>query len=311
MNSIECYVGIDISKSFLDIATYPQEEIWRVAYDEKGLAQLAKKLIKLQPSRVVMEATGGLEVQVSSLLAHQKLPVIVINPRQVRNFAKSIGQLAKTDSLDALLIARFGEAIKPPVRPLKSDEENLLDALLTRRHQLVGMIVAEKNRLCSAPKEIQKDIRQHVDWLQKRIKDTDKDLDGWVKKSPVWQAKNDLLQSAPGVGRVMSLTLMAQLPELGKLNQKQIANLVGIAPLNCDSGNMRGKRRVWGGRANVRAVLHMATLTAVRYNPTIKVFYDRLCEAGKPKKVALTACMRKFLVILNSMVKNDTYWQSN
>lgn len=310
MNSTECNIGIDISKSFLDIGAYPQSEVWRVPYDNQGLAQLAKKLIKLNPTRIVMEATGGLEVRVSSFLAHHQLPVVIINPRQIRDFAKSTGQLAKTDSLDALIIARFGEAIKPPIRPLKTEEESLLDALLTRRRQLVDMLVAEKNRLSSAPKSIKKDIRQHIAWLQKRVKDTENDLDDWIKQSPLWQARDDLLQSAPGVGPIMSLALIAQVPELGRLNRKQIANLVGVAPLNCDSGNMKGRRRVWGGRANVRAVLHMAALTAVRYNPPLKDFYDRLCKAGKPKKVALTACMRKLLVILNSMVKNNTYWRS-
>ena len=310
MTNTECNVGIDISKSFLDVATYPDGDVWRVPYDDSGLIQLAEKLIKLGPARVVMEATGGLEVQVSSFLALHQLPVIVMNPRQIRDFAKSTGQLAKTDSLDALIIARFGEAIKPAIRKLKSEEESLLDALLTRRHQLVGMVVAEKNRLPTAPKLIQKDIRKHIVWLQKCIKDADSDLDAWVKKSPVWKAQDDLLQSTPGVGRVMSLALMAQVPELGALNRKQIANLIGVAPLNCDSGYMRGKRHVWGGRASVRAVLHMAALTAVRHNPPLKKFYDRLCMAGKPKQVALTACMRKLLVILNSMVKNDTCWQS-
>jgi transposase len=272
MTNAECNVGIDISKSFLDIATYPQGDVWRVSYDDPGLIQLAMQLTKLNPSRVVMEATGGLEVQVSSLLAHHQLPVVIINPRQVRDFAKSTGQLAKTDRLDALIIARFSEAIKPPIRLLRNDEESLLDALLTRRRQLEDMVVAEKNRLSSAPKVIKKDICEHITWLKKRVKDADNDLDGWVKRSPVWQAQDDLLQSTPGVGRVMSLTLMAQVPELGTLSQKQIANLIGVAPLNCDSGNMRGKRRVWGGRANVRAVLHMSALTAVRYNPPLKEF---------------------------------------
>ena len=309
MNTEQCWVGIDVSKKFLDIAIYPAGKIWREPYDDAGLEQLTHDLLELEPERVVLEATGGLEAHVSGILAKNHLPVVITNPRQVRDFAKSTGQLAKTDRLDAYVIARFAEAIKPPIRSLKSDEESLLGALLMRRRQLVDMIVAEKNRLSSAPKSIRKDIELHISWLQKRVKGADDDLDRWVQASPLWQAKNDLLQSVPGVGRVMALTMMARVPELGQLNRKQIAHLIGVAPLNCDSGGMKGKRRVWGGRSDVRSVLHMATLVAVRHNPVMKCFYERLCKAGKPKKVALTACMRKLLVILNTMVKSDTHWQ--
>ena len=302
------FVGIDVSKHRLDVEVSPAGISWSVSYDESGLNKLLKGLANLAIERIVIEATGGLETQIVCLLAEQKFPVVVINPRQVRDFAKATGQLAKTDRLDAAVLAKFAELIRPPVRPLKSDDEQVLNALLTRRRQLMDMLIAENNRVGSAPKVVQRDIQQHIRWLKKRIKDTDDDLDRFVRTSTIWSDKDQLLQSTPGVGPIMSLTLLAKLPELGSLNRKQIAHLVGVAPLNHDSGMHRGKRKVWGGRAEVRRVLHMATLVGVKHNPVLKVFYNRLVESGKPKKVALTACMRKLVTILNCMVKNGEYW---
>lgn len=305
------FAGIDVSKHRLDIELSPSGARWSVSYDGPGLKELMKALSNFTFERVVIEATGGLETQVVCLLAEQKLPVVVINPRQVRAFAKATGQLAKTDRLDAAVLAKFAEVIRPPVRPLKSDDEQVLNALLTRRRQLLDMLVAETNRACSAPKVIQRDIKQHIRWLKKRIKDTDDDLNRFVQTSAIWSAKDQLLQSTPGVGPVMSRTLLAKLPELGSLNRKQIAHLVGVAPLNHDSGMHRGKRRIWGGRADVRRVLHMAALVGVKHNPVLKAFYTRLVESGKPKKVALTACMRKLVTILNCMMRNGEPWHRN
>lgn len=302
------YVGIDISKTQLDVFLLSIGQRWQVANDETGRAELANRLARLPQPLIVLEATGGFEIPlVSELLAKQLLPVL-INPRQVRDFAKATGRLAKTDRLDAEVIALFAEAIRPTPRPLKDDQAQQLDALLTRRRQLVGMLTAEHNRLAIAPKAVQRDIQLHLTWLKKRLDDVDGQLKRLLQASPVWRMKDELLQSAPGVGPVTSLNLIAELPELGTLNRRQIAALVGVAPFNRDSGALKGKRTIWGGRAGVRAVLYMSTLTAVRFNPVIKTFYQRLVEAGKPHKVALTACMRKLLTILNTMVKNNTPW---
>jgi transposase len=238
------------------------------------------------------------------------LPVVVINPRQVRDFAKATGKLAKTDAIDAHLIARFGEAVRPELRLLKDQEAQKLTALITRRRQIVEMITAEKNRLNAAPKWTSKDIQTNISWLEKCLKKVDKDLKNLLKKSPVWREKDEILQSTPGVGPVLSMTLLSGLPELGNLNRKEIAALVGVAPLNRDSGLFRGKRMIWGGRANIRSVLYMSATCAMRFNPTIRIFYERLRSAGKLHKVAITACMRKLLVILNTMIKNRTYWST-
>jgi transposase len=302
------YVGIDISKTQLDIFVLSIGQRWQVANDETGRAGLANRLAQLPQPLIVLEATGGFEIPiVSDLLAKQILPV-VINPRQVRDFAKATGRLAKTDRLDAEIITLFAEAIRPAPRPLKDDQAQQLDAFITRRSQLVGMLTAEHNRLTSAPKAVQRDIKLHVTWLKKRLDAVDDQLKRLLQVSPGCQMKDELLQSTPGVGPVTSLSLIAELPELGTLNRRQIAALVGVAPFNRDSGVLKGKRTIWGGRAGVRAVLYMASLTAVRCNPVIKTFYQRLVEAGKPHKVALTACMRKLITILNTMVKNKTPW---
>jgi transposase len=308
-NRSESFIGIDVSKARLDVAAVPQEESWSEAHEEKGIESLVKALKKQRPNLIALEATGGLEIPLAGALAAAALPVVVVNPRQVRDFAKATGKLAKTDSLDALILARFGEAVRPQVRPLKDEEAQELSALVTRRRQVVEMITAEKNRLMTAPKRVQRDIRAHIRWLEKRLDDTNENVKKLIKSSPIWREKDQLLQSVPGVGPTLSATLLCQLPELGTLDRRQMAALVGVAPLNRDSGLFRGRRTAWGGRAQVRAVLYMSALAAVRYNPVLRNFYLRLCEAGKPKKVALTAYMRKLLTILNAIIKNRTPWQ--
>jgi transposase len=245
------------------------------------------------------------------MLSAADLPVVVVNPRQVRDFAKATGQLAKTDRLDCRVLAHFAAAIDPPVRPIKSDETQHLEALLARRRQIVEMLVAEKNRLASnRDRAVVKDLNAHIAWLERRLKSSDDELQRVLKSSAAWRERDDLLRSAPGVGPVLSLTLLAQLPELGQLNRRQIAKLVGVAPFNRDSGQWRGSRHIWGGRAAVRSPLFMATLCAIRINPTIRRFYRRLIAAGKAPKVAITACMRKLLTILNLMVKTQTSWRT-
>tara|TARA_B100000315_G_C14495337_1_gene549668 strand:- start:63 stop:1013 length:951 start_codon:yes stop_codon:yes gene_type:complete len=308
MTSKERYVGIDVSKKHLDIAIRPGNEHWVVDNDEDGIGDLVSRLKSVGPRLVVLEATGGLELSVTASLGAAGLPAAVVNPRQVRDFARATGQLAKTDRLDADVLARFGEAIKPTPRPLRDAEAQALSALLSRRRQVVGMLTAEKNRLHAALPSVRQEIRQHIVWLEKSLARLDDDLGGALRESPLWRERDDLLQSVPGVGPVLSVTLLAELPELGTLNRKQIASLVGVAPLNRDSGTLRGRRTVWGGRARVRATLYMATLAATRCNPVVRSFYRHLCTGGKVKKVALTACMRKLLTILNSMIKNHTTW---
>jgi transposase len=260
------------------------------------------------PALIVLEATGGLELPLTGALAAAGLPVVVVNPRQVRDFAKATGRLAKTDALDAAVLAQFAEAVRPPLRPLPDAATQALSALLLRRRQLIAMLTAEKNRLGLAPTPVRKGITVHIRWLDGRLADLNEELAHTIRESPVWREKDDLLQSTPGVGPVLALTLVASLPELGTLTRQQIAALVGVAPLNRDSGRFRGTRRVWGGRAHVRAALYMSALVATRFNPVIRVFYQRLCAAGKIKKVALTACMRKLLTILNAMLRHQTPW---
>ncbi len=303
------YVGIDVAKARLDIAVRPTEDRWSITYDEKGIGELVPKLKALDPAMVLLEATGGLEFSLVAVLAAASLPVVVTNPRQVRDFARATGKLAKTDSMDAAVLSHFAEAVRPPVRPLRDADSQILNSLVARRHQLMAMLVAEKNRLGSAAAARPR-IEAHITWLEGELKDLDKGLRQTVRRSPVWREKDDLLRTVPGVGEQLSLTLLAYLPELGTMGRRQIAALVGVAPFNRDSGTLRGKRTVWGGRARVRAALYMATLVASRYNPVLKDFYQRLPAAGKPKKLALTACMRKLLLILNAMVKSGQPWQS-
>ena len=308
MDRQKTYVGIDVAKAGLDVAVCPTDERWKIPSDEAGVRQLVSRLKTLEPALVLLEASGGLELPLVATLAVEELPVVVVNPRQVRDFARATGRLAKTDTLDAAVLAHFGEAIRPPVRPLRDTETQLLHSLVARRHQLIAMLVAEKNRLNTTTNAIRPGIESHIEWLESELNDLNTDLRQTILSSPAWREKDDLLRTVPGVGEQVSLTLLAFLPELGTLNRKQIAALVGVAPYNRDSGTMRGKRTVWGGRAKVRASLNMGALTASRCNPAIREFYQRLLAAGKPTKVALTACMRKLLVILNSMLKHRSPW---
>lgn len=310
MNPQDFFIGIDVSKDTLDVAVRPTGEKMVFANTEEGLVMMTDFIKPFSPRLVVLEATGGWERSAVGALAAKGLPVVVVNPRQVRDFAKAKGILAKTDKIDAQVIAQFAESIRPEVRPLKTEEAQKLEALLSRRRQIVQMLTAEKNRLHSAPVWIRKDIQIHIQWLEKTLDKFNKELDRLVKKSPIWQAKDKILQSAKGVGPILSLTLISGLPELGTLNRKKIAALVGVAPLNRDSGKFRGRRTIWGGRSAIRSVLLMATRVGIRFNPVIRAFYERLEKAGKKRKVAETACMRKLLTILNAMMKNRTCWQS-
>ena len=309
MNAQDCFIGLDVSKDTLEVAVRPTEERKTFANQEDGLSLMIDFIKPFSPRLIVLEATGGLEKATVCACAVEGLPVVVVNPRQVRDFAKAKGVLAKTDKIDAGVIAQFAEAIRPEVRPLKTEEAQKLDALLSRRRQILQMLTAEKNRLTSAPVWTRKDIQKHIEWLQKNLAQFNEDLDQMVKESPIWRAKDEILQSAKGVGPVLSVTLISQLPELGSLKGKKIAALVGVAPLNRDSGKFRGRRSIWGGRAEVRSVLLMATRIAIRFNPVIRAFFERLQKAGKIRKVAETACMRKLLTILNAMLKNNTGWQ--
>jgi transposase len=305
------FVGIDVAKAVVDVGVLPEEKTWQVARDQDALAQLAKDLSELEPDAIVLEASGGYENQVVAALGAADLPVVVVNPRQVRDFAKAMGVLAKTDRIDALVLARFGEKVQPELRPLKDFQTEKLRELLVRRRQLVEMLTMERNRMQEMPYEdIRKEIEQHVHWLQRRIRRTDKDLDEAIKNTPIWREKEQLLRSVPGVGRVIAITLLAMLPELGQLSRKEIAALVGVAPFARDSGTLRGKRSCWGGRADVRAVLYMGALTAVRSGKcTLATFYERLRARGKPAKVALTACMRKMIIALNAIVRSGKPWE--
>ncbi len=307
-NPNKVYAGIDVSAAHLDMAVLPSGEEGRFTNDPEGIKTLTHRLAGVGPVLVVLEATGGMELPVVGELAVAGVEVVVVNPRQVRDFARATGKLAKTDALDARVLARFGEAVKPPVRPLPDATLRELRGLTTRRHQLMKMITAERNRLRTASQRVQPRIKDHILWLKQQVKDLDKDLRDSIRSSPLWRTQENVLRSAPGVGPVVSTVLLAQLPELGALNRYQIAALVGVAPLNRDSGTLRGKRKVWGGRAPVRAALYMAALVATRHNPVIKAFYQRLLQAGKPKKVALTACMRKLLTILNVMMRDQRPW---
>jgi transposase len=304
-----CFVGIDVAKATLDIAVRPGGERWSAPNDEAGISALVARLQPLAPALIVLEATGGFETATVAAVAAAGLAVVVTNPRQVRDFARATGQLAKTDVLDAQVLALFAERVRPEPRPLPDAAVHALDALLTRRRQLLEMLTAEKNRLGVAAAPVRRGITQHIRWLQRQLADVDGDLEQAIHASPVWRAKEDLLHSVPGVGPVVSRTLLGELPELGTLTHKQIAALVGVAPRACDSGTLRGKRMVWGGRAPVRAALYMAALVASRRNPVIRAFYARLRAAGKPAKVALVACMRKLLTILNAILRSGTPWR--
>jgi transposase len=304
------YVGIDVAKGVLDVAVGPTGETWRTTNTAEGISELVGQLGDRRPTLIVLEATGGFEGTLAAHLAAAGLAVAIVNPRQVRAFAKSLGRLAKTDRLDAQVLARFAEAVRPEPRALPDEAAQRLSALCARRRQLVEMLTAEQNRLGRANPAVRPGIAAHIRWLRQQLADVDRDLGAIVRASPIWRQKDDLLQSARGVGRVLAATLLAELPELGTLNRKQIAALVGVAPLNRDSGTFRGKRCTWGGRAQVRRPLYMAALVATRCNPPLRAFYARLLALGKPKKVALTACMRKLLVILNAMVRDNRRWSA-
>ena len=308
MNANEVFVGIDVAQATLEVAVRPSGESWQVTNTEDGLGDLVERLRVLRPTLIVLEATGRVHGPVVGALAAANLSVVAINPRQVRDFAKAIGKLAKTDRIDAQVLARFAESVRPEVRPLPEAETRELAMLVARRRQLLEMRVAEQNRAHSAPPRIRSQIREHIDWLNRCLAELDRDLGRRVRSSPLWRERDDVLRSVPGVGPILSTTLVADLPELGSMGHKQIAALVGVAPLNQDSGQRRGNRLVWGGRSSVRGALYMATLVATRRNPVIRAFYERLLAAHKPKKLALTACMHKLLTILNAMVKRQARW---
>ena len=305
----EIVVGIDVSKAQLEVGVLPTGEVWQTGNETLAISELASRLLELAPKLVVMEATGGLEIPVAAALSRAGLPIVVVNPRQVREFARAMGRLAKTDRIDALMLALFGERVRPERRPLPDDLAQAFDALLARRRQLVLILAEEKNRLQQArSREVRSGIQRHMRWLEGEIKSVERGLTDSVRKSPIWRAKDDLLRSVPGVGRVTSFTALAELPELGRLNRKQIASLVGVAPHACDSGTLRGKRIIWGGRAAMREALYMAALAASRFNPALRAFYQRLLASGKPRKLALVACMRKLLTILNAIIRDGQPW---
>lgn len=309
MKSGALYVGIDVSKATLDVAIGSAGEVVQVGNDETGVGKLAGRLVKAGPALVVMEATGGYESLVAAALVGKGIPVAVVNPRQVRDFAKATGALAKTDRIDARVLARFAEAIRPEPRPLPSPEAKELEEFLSRRRQIVDMLTMEKNRLGMATtKRMKKSIEKHIAWLEEALRRSNDDIDKAVRASPVWRDKEELFRSVPGIGPVTARTLLAYLPELGDLNRRQIAALVGVAPLNRDSGTMQGTRTCWGGRAGIRQVLYMAALAAVRRNPIIRATYKALRARGKKPKVALVACMRKLLTILTAMVRDGRHW---
>ena len=306
---VSSFVGIDVSKAHLDVAVRPSSQKWQVDNTEAGIAHLVQQLQALSPDLVVMEATGGYEAMAAAALAVAGLAVAVINPRQARDFAKSLNRLAKTDKIDAQVLAHFGQALHPEPRPLADEATAALHALLTRRRQVIEMLVGEKNRLDLVHESMRSHVQEHVKWLEQEIADLEEELDQQVANNVIWQAKEELLISVPGVGKVTARTLLAELPELGTVNRKQVAALVGVAPYNRDSGTLRGKRAIWGGRAPVRSALYMATLSATRWNPIIKQHYLHLTqEAGKLPMVALVACMRKLLTILNAILASNKAW---
>jgi len=303
--------GIDVSKESLDVFLLPCGASQRFSNNESGCAELVKLLTEKAPSRVIFESTGGLETLAVGMLSAASLPVVVVNPRQIRDFAKACGLLAKTDKLDAKVIAMFGQRIEPEIRPLKDEAAQELSALISRRRQLVDMQTAEKNRLTAAPKAVRGGIVQHIEWLEQQVASFDDDISRFIQSSPVWKEKEQILTSIKGVGPVTASTLLAAIPELGSVSRHKISALAGLCPYNRDSGKHKGKRSIWGGRAAVRSVLYMATLAAVRFNPVIKAFYERLRNAGKLHKVAITAAMRKLLVILNAMLRDNRKWDDS
>jgi transposase len=313
VTNVTTWIGIDVSKASLDVAVSPTGEAWQTDRTPAGLSSLVDRVRALRPERIVLEATGGYEAVVAAALATNDLPVVIVNPRQVRDFARATGQLAKTDRIDAQVLAHFAEAIRPEARPLPDATTRALSALVARRRQLQEMLTAEQNRLMAAavqdgPEPLREQLGEHIDWLRRQLKQLDDDLNQQVQSSPLWREREQLLRTIPGIGKIVSATLLSQLPELGQLDRKAIAKLVGVAPLNNDSGTFHGRRRIWGGRAAVRAALYMGALVATRYNPPIRAFYTRLLAAGKPRKVALVACMRKLLLQAHAVLRTNTPW---
>lgn len=303
------YVGIDVSAATLDLAVH-EGRVTQAQNNASGIAAVVKELQAAPATLVVLEATGAYHREVTSALVAAGVPVAVVNPRQVRDFARSIGQLAKTDRLDAAILARFAAVVRPTPRPVPSDATLELAALIERRRQLVEMMTAEKNRLAVARKHVRPSVQQIIRALEKALAATDDEIDRWIRSSPIWQAQEDLLRSVPGVGPQTARLLIAALPELGRLTRREVAALVGVAPLACDSGTRRGRRHCWGGRSHIRAVLYMAVVAGTRFNPVLRTLYRRLRAAGKPAKVALVACMRRLITILNAMMKSQRRWQA-
>jgi transposase len=308
--TISRVLAIDICKDWLDVATAIDSDVERLPHDKSGIQSVVDRAAAMDAQRITVEASGGWQTRLVAALLHAGLPVIVVNPRQVREYARATGRLAKTDRIDARVLVAFTLAVQPPLRKLKDAQAEALSALLARRDQLIGMRAAEKNRLAlGATGLVRKNLKAHIQWLDRHLRDTDRELKSLIEASPAWQAKQDLLTSAPGIGDTTARALIGQLPELGQLSHKQIAALAGLAPFNRDSGTLRGKRMIWGGRHNVRKALYMATVSAIRSNPPIRDFYQRLKANGKSSKVALTASMRKLLVMLNAMLRDETPWR--
>lgn len=309
METAPVYIGIDVAKATLDICT-ADGETWQTPNDDRAMEALCERIAALDPTLIVLESSGGYELRVAAALATAGLPVAIVGGRQIRRYAQALSILAKTDRIDARVLVRFAATVQPPVRALPDGATRALEALITRRRQLVGMMTAEQNRLETAVPAMRKEIKAHLGWLRRQVAKIDQAIDDDVRQSPIFRAKDDLLRSVPGVGDATSRTLIALLPELGTLDRKRIASLVGVAPFNRDSGTLRGRRSVWGGRARVRSVLYMAALVGTRHNPILKDFYRRLRDAGKPAKVALVACMRKLLTILNAIVRDSRAWDA-
>jgi transposase len=305
-----CFVGIDVSKAHLDVHVRPTGDSFRVSHDDAGFATLLERVRPLPPTVVVLEATGGYEIPLAATLAGAGLPVAIVNPRQIRHFARATGQLAKTDLLDARVIALFAEAIRPTPRLIPDEQAQALGEVIARRRQLVEMLGAELNRRrLLRDRRLQHHLDAHIAWLEEALRRLDHDLTTLIRSTPMWREADDLLRSVPGIGPVTASTLIADLPELGRLDRRRIAALVGLAPIARDSGIFRGRRMIFGGRGHIRRVLYMATLTAIKHNPAIRAFHQRLVAAGRPGKVALTAAMRKLLTILNAMLRDHRPWQ--
>ncbi|HZX25024.1 MAG TPA: IS110 family transposase [Woeseiaceae bacterium] len=303
-------LGVDVSKDWLDVAAEPDGSLQRLSNDTEGFKSVIALARESESERITLEASGGYQTRLVAALLEAGLPVVVVNPRQVREYARATGRLAKTDRIDARILCAFTLAVQPPLRELKDEQAELLSSLIARRRQLIEMRTAEKNRLTlGARGKVRKNLKAHIEWLDRHLRDTDRELRQLIERSPAWQEKEDLLTSVPGVGKTTAQMLIAQLPELGRLTHKQIAALVGVAPFNRDSGTLRGQRTTWGGRDSVRAGLYMATMSAIRANPPIKAFYERLRGRGKPGKVAITACMRKLLTMLNAMLRDHKPWE--